>query len=327
MTRWRVIALVGMTLTLAGCAGGKHKPNASIPANAARATSADDTSLPQSRRYRDRSDSGPAIPLDVAKLAEPVPKVEPRARYGNKSRYTVLGHSYEVLASARDYVERGIASWYGNKFHGYMTSSLETYDMNQFSAAHKTLPLPSYARVTNLDNGKSVIVRINDRGPFHDNRLIDLSYAAAVRIGVWPKGTGLVEVRAIDPEHPDRNATQSNHPGRTSAQAASASPMIQNPVVSGPAEPLAARAVPAPRHAVRLFLQIGAYASKVGADRVALAARNAGIDSVRVDAVEIGGRSLQRVRIGPLVDVAAADALTARVEQLGFGTPRVAIDD
>src|SRR5690606_27716170 len=95
------------------------------------------------------------------------------------------------------------ASWYGSKFHGYRTSSFEPYDMFQFSAAHKTLPLPSYARVTNLDNGKSVVVRVNDRGPFHAGRVIDLSYAAAVKIGVWPKGTGRVEVRAIDPDHPD----------------------------------------------------------------------------------------------------------------------------
>ncbi|MEO8458981.1 MAG: septal ring lytic transglycosylase RlpA family protein [Dokdonella sp.] len=332
MTRARAIAVIGMIVTLAACAGGKHKPNVSPLPTAARSSTADDTSLPQSRRYRDRADSAPAVPLDVAKLAEPVPKIEPRARYGNKSPYTVLGHSYEVLLSARGYVERGIASWYGNKFHGYMTSSLETYDMNQFSAAHKTLPLPSYARVTNLDNGKSVIVRINDRGPFHDNRLIDLSYAAAVRIGVWPKGTGLVEVRAIDPDHPDRNltqrnSTQSDQSGHASEQSVPANMVIQRSVPSGSTEPRAARAVPSPGHAARLFLQIGAYASRAGADRVARAAREAGIDSVRVDTVESGGRLLQRVRIGPLADVAAADALSPRVEQLGFGTPRVAIDD
>ncbi len=146
------------------------------------------------------------------KLPEPVPKVEPRSLYGNKSPYSVLGQTYNVLPSPRGYVERGIASFYGNKFHGYKTSSLEEYDMYQFSAAHKTLPLPSYARVTNLENGKSVIVRINDRGPFHENRIIDLSFAAAVKIGVWPKGTGLVEVRAIDPNDPgsDRGAPYVN---------------------------------------------------------------------------------------------------------------------
>ena len=123
-------------------------------------------------------------------------------RDSNKSPYSVLGQTYTVLPTPKGYVERGIASFYGNKFHGYKTSNLEEYDMYQFSAAHKTLPLPSYARVTNLENGKSVIVRINDRGPFHENRIIDLSFAAAVKIGVWPSGTGLVEVRAIDPSDP-----------------------------------------------------------------------------------------------------------------------------
>ncbi|MFI4969699.1 MAG: septal ring lytic transglycosylase RlpA family protein, partial [Lysobacterales bacterium] len=162
-----------------------------------------DTARPQSERYRQNDDNGPAAPpIDVSRIPEPVPRNEPRSRYGNKDSYSVLGQTYHVLADPRGYDERGIASWYGNKFHGYMTSSFEPYDMYAFSAAHKTLPLPSYARVTNLDNGKSVIVRINDRGPFHENRIIDLSYAAAVKIGVWPKGTGLVEVRAIDPGHP-----------------------------------------------------------------------------------------------------------------------------
>src|SRR5690606_39188925 len=130
---------------------------------------------------------------------------------------------------------RGISSWYGAKFHGYMTSSLEPYDMYQFSAAHKSLPLPTYVRVTNLDNGKSVVVRVNDRGPFHENRLIDLSYAAAVRIGVWPRGTGLVEVRAIDPAEPAP-------PARHAATAAS----------SGP----------------RIYLQLGAFAERANAERV-----------------------------------------------------------
>ena len=163
----------------------------------------DDISRSQSSRYRDNADSVPGgPPPDLSTLHEPVPKAEPRALYGNKSPYTVLGKSYRVLPTARSYDERGIASFYGNKFHGYKTSSLENYDMYAFTAAHKTLPLPSYARVTNLENGKSVVVRINDRGPFHDNRLIDLSYVAAVKIGIWPKGTGLVEVRSIDPAHP-----------------------------------------------------------------------------------------------------------------------------
>ena len=124
---------------------------------------------------------------------------EERSAIGNKSPYVVLGKSYKVLDDTRNYVERGTASYYGAKFHGRLTSNREVYDMYQFTAAHKTLPLPSFARVTNLDNGESVIVRVNDRGPFHDGRVVDLSYAAAVRLGITQRGTGNVEVRALQP--------------------------------------------------------------------------------------------------------------------------------
>ena len=126
------------------------------------------------------------------------PRVEPRARYGNNSPYEVFGKKYYVLDSGRGYVQRGIASWYGSKFHGRRTSSGEPYDMHLATAAHKTLPLPSYAEVTNLDNGRKVIVKINDRGPFKDGRLIDLSYGAALRLGMIGTGTAPVEVRVIE---------------------------------------------------------------------------------------------------------------------------------
>ena len=131
------------------------------------------------------ADSAPAggIP-DVDLIPEPEVRDEPRSRYGNRSPYKVLGKRYTVLDSAKGYDEIGIASYYGNKFHGRRTSSLEVYDMYAFTAAHKTLPLPSFARVTNLDNNRSVVVRVNDRGPFHKGRIIDLSYAAAVKLGI-----------------------------------------------------------------------------------------------------------------------------------------------
>ncbi|WP_046967913.1 septal ring lytic transglycosylase RlpA family protein [Luteibacter rhizovicinus] len=215
-TRLIVILLVALVLT--ACGGSKNSRPSSRGSSGSSSSSRgssggrDDISKSQSSRYRSSSDSVPTEIPDVSKLPEPVPKVEPRALYGNKSPYSVLGQTYNVLPTPRGYVERGIASFYGNKFHGYKTSSLEEYDMYQFSAAHKTLPLPSYARVTNLENGKSVIVRVNDRGPFHENRIIDLSFAAAVKLGVWPKGTGLVEVRAIDPSeaNSDRGAPYVN---------------------------------------------------------------------------------------------------------------------
>ena len=296
MTKWLTSAAVALLLT--ACAS--HKPrgeNPNAPAGTTRSTpDARETSRPQAERYRQEHDDGPAAPaVDVSKLVEPVPKVEPRARYGNSASYSVLGQNYRLLTDAHGYVERGIASWYGNKFHGYMTSSLEPYDMYAFSAAHKTLPLPTYARVTNLDNGKSVVVRINDRGPFHENRLIDLSYAAAVRIGIWPKGTGLVEVRALDPGHPE--APPPPLPKTVTAQADA-----------------------------HIYLQLGAFGDRANAERVADAARRGGIDHVDIESAGVNGRTVHRVRVGPLADVAAADALTPRIERLGFGPPRVAIE-
>ncbi len=144
------------------------------------------------------SDNVPVEIPDVDAIPEPDVRAEPRARTGN-GNYSVLGKRYQVMADPEGYVETGLASYYGTKFHGRRTSSQEVYDMYAFTAAHKTLPLPSFARVTNLDNGKSIIVRVNDRGPFHAGRVIDLSYAAAVKLGYRDKGTARVEVRALTP--------------------------------------------------------------------------------------------------------------------------------
>jgi len=313
--------LVLAMLALAGCGGSKPRPSKSGGYSPGRSSSGgvsrsasdggsrrsgidDDVSRPQGSRYRDNADSVPdGPPPDISKLVEPVPKVEPRALYGNKSPYSVLGQSYTVLPNANGYVERGIASFYGNKFHGYKTSSLEEYDMYQFSAAHKTLPLPSYARVTNLENGKSVVVRINDRGPFHDNRLIDLSYAAAVKIGVYPKGTGLVEVRAITPGEP-----------------------LQD--LPPPPAPAVAASTGLPTGAPRpgIYLQVGAFADNANAERVARQLRSANFAPVQVVDAQINGRSVRRVRVGPLADVDSADEVTAKIEDMGLPRPQVAVD-
>lgn len=294
-------AMLATVLLLTGCGSHKTKPShGGSRQDHARGHASggsgdgfrDDLSKPQGSRYRDGEDSVPP-PLDVSKLVEPVPKAEPRSLYGNKSPYTVRGQTYRVLPSARGYDERGIASFYGNKFHGYKTSSLETYDMYAFSAASTTLPLPSYARVTNLETGKSVIVRVNDRGPFHDNRLIDLSYAAAVKIGIWPKGTGLVEVRGIDPgqplqELPPPAVVTGGHPG--------------------------------------IYLQVGAFADADNADRLAQRLRQANLGAVQVSAAVINGKQVRRVRVGPLASVDRADQVSARIEGMGLPRPQVAVD-
>lgn len=154
------------------------------------------------KRYKLEQDIGPhaleRIP-NMAKVPDAKPKHEPKSKIGNPKTYTVFNKTYCVLPTSKGYKERGTASWYGKKFHGYHTSSGEVYDMYGMSAAHKTLPLPTYAKVTNLKNGKSVIVKINDRGPFHEDRLIDLSYAAAAKLGILATGTSQVEIHAIDP--------------------------------------------------------------------------------------------------------------------------------
>ena len=187
------------------------------------------------------SDGGPALAIDVSRLPEPVPRDEPRSRYGNRSPYTVLGKSYRVMDSARGYRERGVASWYGTKFNGRATSSGELYDICQFTAAHKTLPLPSYVRVTNLDNARSLIVRVNDRGPFHAGRVMDLSYAAAVRLGVDRTGTARVELEAVGPGDSGASNAASLSPP---VPAPSMNAAFDAPLSPGPTASSSTRAVP-----------------------------------------------------------------------------------
>ena len=212
-------------MTLAGCAGAPKKPaSAAGVAPPPAATAATRTRAPGTfcevagPAQEDPStrgdyvagglykpgvrDSVPRCIPDVDSIPEPVVVSLPRSPVGNRPVYSVLDREYRVLDDTRGFVEQGIASFYGEKFHGRRTSNLEVYDMFAFTAAHKSLPLPSFARVTNLDNGKSVIVRVNDRGPFHDGRVVDLSYAAAVKLGIHQAGTGRVEVRALHPDEP-----------------------------------------------------------------------------------------------------------------------------
>ncbi len=277
---------------LSACASHKVRPGAPAAATKSGASAAavhDDIQLSQDQRYRLAHDGGPGTPpVDIATLPEPVPKVEPRSRYGNKSPYTVNGHTYHVLKSAKGYDERGLASWYGNKFNGYLTSSMERYDMYKFTAASKVLPLPTYVRVTNLANGKSVIVRVNDRGPFVAGRIIDLSYAAAVRIGIWPKGTGMVEVKAIDPAH-----------------RAELSP----PAAVGKGNASAGHGV---------WLQVGSFADAHNAQQVAARLRRAHVGPVKLSPVTVQGRPFTRVRVGPLHDAAAVARVRKAIAGLGL---------
>lgn len=214
-------------------------------------------------------DSAPDYIPDVDAIPEPEVVDEPRSRYGNRSPYTVLGKRYTVLDDTQGFVEEGLASYYGNKFHGRRTSNMEVYDMYAFTAAHKHLPLPSFARVTNLDNGRSVVVRVNDRGPFHEGRVVDLSWAAAVKLDMHRQGTARVEVRALSPGEPARHdwdAVARPEPREAAPEAAAQPSAIDTliealPVASAAAgerpapasampPPPAAAAVPAPEEAV-----------------------------------------------------------------------------
>jgi len=148
------------------------------------------------------SGTGDKVPEKLSDIPDAKPKVEPKSKYGNPKSYVVFGRRYYTKASSKGYVERGLASWYGKKFHGRKTSNGERYNMYAMTAAHKSLPLPTYVRVTNLTNRRSTVVRVNDRGPFHGKRIIDLSYSAARKLGMAAKGVAMVEVRAIDPGNP-----------------------------------------------------------------------------------------------------------------------------
>jgi len=240
---------------------------------------------------KEPGDGPPRRSIDFASIPDAIPRADPLSRYGNPPFYQVDGQRFETLQSSRGYVERGIASWYGTKFEGRPTSSREPYDLYAMTAAHRSLPLPSYVRVTNLQNGRSVIVRVNDRGPFHPNRIIDLSYAAAGKLGILADGTGLVEVRAIDPRHP------------------------------GP-RPLTAAA----SHEPTLFVQVGAFTDRGNAERLRSRLQSSLERSVRIQELPQPGRRLYRVQIGPLAGVETADQVALQLAGLGLPDSQVVVE-
>ncbi|HHH39857.1 MAG TPA: septal ring lytic transglycosylase RlpA family protein [Sedimenticola sp.] len=237
-------------------------------------------------------DSAPARRLDPEQIADAVPRDEPRSRYGNPASYVVRGKRYRVMENGRGHVERGIASWYGTKFHGRRTSSGEPYDMYAMTAAHKTLPLPSYVRVTNLRNGRSAVVRVNDRGPFHENRIIDLSYAAATKLGILGEGTGLVEIEVIEPSDPPAPPGESPQP-------------------------------PPAKAAAGVYVQAGAFTSLENARRLQQRLQQTLGQPTRIQAVKDPARPLFRVQIGPLPHPEQAGSISGRLLTLGIDHPRV----
>lgn len=240
-------------------------------------------------------DRGPIVDRDVSQVPDAQPRVEPRSRYGNPPHYEVFGKRYYTLTSSAGYEERGIASWYGKKFHGRKTSNGDTYDMYGMTAAHKTLPLPTYVEVTNLDNGRRVVLRVNDRGPFHGNRLIDLSYAAAKKLGVVSQGTARVNVRAL----PMRGGQ-----GRGEQSETFALPEDNLPVTRLDNQ--------------LIFLQVGAYASLQSANEVKEAVQNLTGIPVSIREIQRQGMALYRVRVGPLVSAEQGQTLSQRLDNQGY---------
>ncbi|NRP28644.1 RlpA-like protein precursor [Marinobacterium sp. xm-a-121] len=249
-------------------------------------------------RYKVRKDFAPDNPPDVSNVADAVPVDIPYSRGGNRSTYEVWGKSYNVLPSHIGYRAEGIASWYGLKFHGHKTSNGEIYDIYKMSAAHKSLPIPSFAKVTNLDNGKSVIVRVNDRGPFHENRLIDLSYSAAARLEILKQGTGRVRVEAIDARsHADTTETVEKTP-----------------------QPVASLQQPKPDD-TGAFLQVGSFGKESSA--LSVQRRLSAMDGVQavIKRVRQGDVEFHRVLVGPLTDTLSIDSMVQSLESMGYSSP------
>ncbi len=237
---------------------------------------------PPPSRYPDADDGAPLRVLGPEDVSDAVPRPDPILKAGNQSPYTVNGVTYEILLDHRNYSERGIASWYGTKFHGHETSNGEIYDLYQATAAHKTLPIPCYALVTNLENGRRVVVRVNDRGPFHSDRLIDLSYGAAVKLGYMEKGTAQVEVTVLDVAGVDdrRGSTDGDY----------------------------------------RFLQLGAFGSEVSAQRLQGELQGLLSVPVVVSPVQAGENTLYRVRVGPVADNAELVAIQHLLQQSGYSS-------
>ena len=271
-TLWLVVFAVALVLT--GCGGGKTKRDG-----------------PGSARI-------PDLPGDA------VPRPEPRSKWGNGRdlgngpQYEVLNKTYTVMQSSVGYHERGVASWYGNKFHGNLTSNREVYDMYAMTAAHKSLPLPTYVRVRNLRNNRSVVVRVNDRGPFVHNRIIDLSYAAALKLDMVRTGTSLVEVTAYNFDEP-----QGDRP--TSVRKPAQAPLTSTPTASSS----------------QIFVQVGAFGDRSNAARRLAFLSGSGIDNAFIHEDKSSGLSLYRVRIGPVANVIQYDVLVEELEGLGITDP------
>lgn len=267
-----IAAIVGLTFFLAACS--VRPPSQSRPLE----QDSPHSSAP--KRYHIDQDSAPLRPIRQDEVLDAIPQADPILTVGNLSPYVIDGVTYNVLEDYRDYREQGTASWYGAKFSGHKTSNGELYDLYKPSAAHKTLPIPTYVRVTNLDNGKSIVVRVNDRGPFHPDRIIDLSYAAAVKLGYMEQGTATVEVEVIE--------------------------------IGGVEDRRD------PIYGDYRYLQLGAFGKEASAKTLVQALKPLLTAEVFISVVESDGTSLYRVRVGPVNDKNHLLALQRQLQDSGY---------
>lgn len=280
------------------------------------------TTSPSIPVITEEKDSGPPAPVDVSHINEPVPRVEPRTRAGNSNPYKVLGKTYYLVQDPTGYKEKGVASWYGRKFHGKRTANGEIYSMYGMTAAHRTLPIPSYVRVTNLKNNRSAIVRVNDRGPFHGNRVIDLTYAAAKKLGFERVGTAEVLVEYIDPAARSESTVASTKETGGEVKVASLHNNAEPPAPA-PANS-AGYAIPA-----NTYLQVGAFTLEKSA--LALRQKLRDLTAYPVVVRKPGASAttddkLFRVRIGPLKDNLDLVLLRQKVLDASLPEPHVVYD-
>lgn len=272
-------------------------------------------------------DDGPGDnpPANIDAIPDAEPKAEPLHKFANRP-YTVLGQTYVPITQIGQYKTQGIASWYGRRYHGQKTAVGEPYDMYAMSAAHPTLPIPSYARITNLSNGKAVVVRVNDRGPFHSNRLVDLSYTAAYKLGVLGGGTNQVEVESIDPGNYHVAAAKPpvSSP-ETKPLAAQAAPVATALPLAPVAEYTAAKPVVPPATGTEgsVFLQLGAFSSRDNAENFSSKMR-LGLGQLVEKLHIVDGGGLFRVRLGPYASRSEASQVAGQIGQVANISPVIA---
>jgi rare lipoprotein A len=314
----RAITLgVGLALLIAGCASQPrlHKSTRDRASNARAGGYYEDDGPPTDKH------------IDLGAIADAVPKKQPRSKYGNPDSYTTFGKTYHVLASAAGFTQTGMASWYGRKFEGQRTSSGAPYDMFKMTAAHKRLPIPCYVQVTNLDNGRRVIVKINDRGPFRKNRIIDLSYVAALKLGMVATGSAPVRIRTVTPKtrlaqdkpnepSPGRTIPLRSAPASVDAIKLTSTGAGSAPALAQPASPTrtTAQATGSRGH---LFLQTGAFGNPDNAKRLRAQLEADGVSRV-VIVKPSRATPLYRVQVGPFTDSARRTRARQRLAARGF---------